>query len=47
MLSSKCAVVNGKKSKFIKEQEGRRLWSNLLGVKVPISNDIPMVNTLF
>ena len=29
MLSSKCAVWNSKKSKFIKEQEARALLSSL------------------
>ena len=47
MLSSKCAVCNSKKPKFFKEQEARGLLSNLLGAKVPILGDIPIVNTLF
>ena len=47
MLSSKCAVCNSKKSKFLKKQEARGLLSNLLGAKVPILGDIPIVNTLF
>ena len=47
MPLSRCAVCNSKKSKFFKEQEARGLSSNLLGVKVPIISDIPIVNTLF
>ena len=35
MLSSKCAVCGSKKSKFIKKQEGKRLFSNL-GIKTPL-----------
>ena len=34
MLSSKCAVCDSKKSKFIKEQEARGLLSKLAGIKV-------------
>ena len=40
-----CVIV--KKSKFLEEQEARRLLSDLLGVKVPILYDIPIANTLF
>ena len=47
MPLSKCAVFNSKKSKFIKEQEDKELLSNLLGAKIPILDDIPLVNTLF
>ena len=31
MLSSRCAVCNSKKLKFLKEQEARGLLNNLLG----------------
>ena len=41
MLLSKYAVYDGKKSKFIKEQEARRLLSSL-GIKTPLSK-IPLV----
>ena len=47
MLLSKCSACDGKKLKFLKEQEARRLLSNLLVLKVPILSDIPIVNTLF
>ena len=47
MLLSKCSVCNSKKSKFRKEQEARELLSNLLGTKVLILRDIPIVNTIF
>ena len=36
MLSSKCAVKDGKKSKFIKQQEGSGLLGSL-GIKAPVS----------
>ena len=35
-LSSKCAVCNSKKSRFIKEQQAERLLSNL-GIKTPLN----------
>ena len=44
MLLSKYAVCDSKKSKFIKEQESRRLLSNL-GKKTPLSK-IPLVGSL-
>ena len=47
MLLSRCMVRNSKKLKFLKEQEARGILSNLLGIKVPILSDIPIVNTLF
>ena len=47
MLLSKCAVCNSKKSKFIKEQKAKGLLGNLLGAKMLILGDIPLVNTLF
>ena len=47
MLSSKCSVCNNKKSKFLKGQKARGLLSNLLGLKVSILSDIPLVNALF
>ena len=47
MLLSNCAVFDSKKSKFIKQQEAGGLLSNLTGVKVPILNDLPLLNTLF
>ena len=47
LLLSKCLLCNSKISKFLKEQEARGLLSNLLGVKLPILSDIPIVNTLF
>ena len=44
MLSSKCAVCDSKKSKFIKEQESSGLLSSL-GIKTPL-NKIPFVGPL-
>ena len=44
MLLSKCAVSDGKKSKFIKEQETSGLLSSL-GIKTPLSK-IPLVGSL-
>ena len=40
-------MCNSKKSKFLKEQEARRLLSNSLDVKVPILSDTPIVNIIF
>ena len=45
MMLSKCAICNNKKSRFIKEQEGRGLLSNL-GIQTPLSK-IPLLNVLF
>ena len=44
MLSSKCAICGGKKSKFIKEQEAKGLFSNL-GLKIP-SRKIPLLGDI-
>ena len=46
MLSSKCSTYSNKKSRFMKEQEPKRLLSSL-GHKAPLSN-IPLLgNILF
>ena len=45
MMLSKCATCNNKKSRFIKEQETKRLLSNL-GIKTPLSK-IALLNVLF
>ena len=42
---SKCGVCSSKKSRFIKEQEAKRLLSNLV-IKTPLSK-IPLLNVLF
>ena len=47
ILLWKCSVCNSKKSKFLKEQEARRLLSNLMGIKIPTLSDLPTINTLF
>ena len=44
MLLSKCSVYDSNKSKFIKEQEARGLWSSLV-IKTPLSK-IPLVGLL-
>ena len=44
MLLSKCAVCDGKKWKFIKEREARRLLSSLR-IRTP-SRKIPLVGPL-
>ena len=44
MLLSKCAACDGKKSKFIKEQEASGLLSSL-GIKTPL-NKIPLLGPL-
>ena len=44
VLSSKCAICNSKKSRFMKEQEAKGLLSNLgirtLLSKIPILGDV-------
>ena len=45
MLSSKCAVCDSKKSKFIKQQEPTGLLSSL-GIKTTLSK-VPSVGPLF
>ena len=47
ILLSKCVLCNSKKSKFLKEQEAKALLGNILGTKIPILGDVPLVNTLF
>ena len=46
VLSSKCAVCNSKKLKFLKEQEAKGLLSNLVGIKIPILSDLPILNSI-
>ena len=43
----KMCNVNGKKIKFVKDQEVRGLLCNLMATKVPILSDLPIINTLF
>ena len=45
ITQSKCADCGIKKSRFVKEQEGKGLLSNL-GIKTPLSK-IPLLNVLF
>ena len=47
MFLSKYSVRNSKKSKFLKEQEGRGLGSNLTGIKISILSDLPLLDALF
>ena len=44
MILSTCAICGSKKSKFIKEQEGKGLLSNL-GLKTPL-NKIPVLGDI-
>ena len=44
MVLSKCAMCDGKKSKFIKNQEAKGLLSNL-GVRTPLSK-IPILSDI-
>ena len=44
MILSKCAVCNSKKSKFIKQQEAKKLLSKL-GIKTPLSK-IPLLGDI-
>ena len=41
MILSKCAICGSKKSKFIKKQEAKGLFSNL-GIRTPLSK-IPLL----
>ena len=45
LMQLKCTICRNKKSRFIKEQEAKRLLSNL-GIKTPLSN-ISLLNVLF
>ena len=45
VMQSNCSVCGIKKSKFIKEQEAKGLWSNL-GIKTPLTK-IQLLNVLF
>ena len=45
MILSKCAICGSKKSKFIKEQQAKRLLSNL-GIRTPL-NKIPLLGDFF
>ena len=44
MVLSKCAIWDSKKSRFIKNQEAKWLWSNL-GIKTPLSK-IPILGDI-
>ena len=44
MLLSKCALCNGKKSRFIKNQKAKGLLSNL-GVTTPLSK-VPILGDI-
>ena len=44
MILSKCAICNGKKSKFINQQEAKGLLSKL-GIKTPLSK-IPILDDI-
>ena len=46
MISSKCAICNSKKSKFINKQEAKGLLSNL-GIRTPLSKVPILGDTLF
>ena len=44
MILSKCAICDGKKSKFIKEQQAKGLLSNL-GIRTPL-NKVPLLGDI-
>ena len=46
MVLSKCAICGSKKSRFIKNQEGKGLLSNL-GVRTPLSKVPVLCDILF
>ena len=45
MIQSNCAICDSKKSRFSKEQQAKRLLSNL-GIKTPL-NKVPLLNIFF
>ena len=45
MVLSKCAICDSKKSRFIKNQQAKRLLSNL-GVTTPLSK-VPILGDIF
>ena len=45
LMQSTCSDCKNKKSQFVKEQEAKRLLSNL-GINMPFSK-IPLLNVLF
>ena len=45
MIQSNCARCDGKKSRFIKNQQAMGILSNL-GIKTPLSK-VPLLNILF
>ena len=45
IMQSKCPVCGIKKSRFVKEQEGKGSLSNL-GIRTPLSK-VPLLNILF
>ena len=45
MIQSNCEKCSSKKSRFIKEQQGIGILSNL-GIKMPLS-EVPLLNILF
>ena len=46
MILSKCAICGSKKSKFIKEQQGKGLFSNL-GIRTPLNKILLLRDILF
>ena len=51
MVVGKCEVCGGKKSQFVsagkaEELSGSGLLSNLLGIKIPILSDLPLIGDL-
>ena len=46
MVLSKCVICGSKKSKFIKNQEAKRILSNL-GIKAPLSKEPILGDILF
>ena len=46
IIVSKCAICNSKKSRFVKNQEEKGLFSNL-GIRTPLSKVLILGNILF
>ena len=47
MLESKCPVCNCKESKFLKVQEVKEFLSSLIGSKIPVPSDLPLIKAFF
>ena len=47
VLLSKFVVCRSWKLKFLNEEDGKGLLSNLTGIKIPVLRDVPILSTFF